>query len=158
MSKKQKQKYPNVPDDVLQEYKESFDMFDVNQNGTLSKNEISNMLKKLGQPGKPNEVNQILSQMGKANANEISFDEFVEFMRQFHLSHNKTSTDEVIEAFQVFDRDHNGFLSVQEFKYILMNLGNKFSEEEVKEIFDESDMNSDGKLAYREFVEFWQEQ
>ena len=55
-------------------------------------------------------------------------------------------------------KNHNGVLSLSEFKHILMDLGQKFTEEEVNEIFDESDLNKDGNLDYREFVEFWQEQ
>ena len=37
MSKKQN-KYKNVPDDLLEEYQEIFDSYDVNGNGVIDKN------------------------------------------------------------------------------------------------------------------------
>ena len=88
----------------------------------------------------------------------ISFDEFIWFMKEYHLSKNKTDTDEVVGAFQVFDKNNNGVLSIREFKHILTDLGNKFSEEEVEEMFKEVDLDRDGNISYKEFVEFWQEQ
>jgi calmodulin len=64
-------------------------------------------------------------------------------MKEYHLSKNKTDTDEVVGAFQVFDKNNNGVLSIREFKHILTDLGNKFSEEEVEEMFKEVDLDRD---------------
>ena len=68
------------------------------------------------------------------------------------------STDDIINAFEIFDKNHDGTISINEFKHILMDLGQKLSEEEVEEIFQDIDFNEDGKINYREFVEFWQQQ
>ena len=156
MSKKQN-KYKNVPDDLLEEYQEIFDSYDVNGNGVIDKKEMEAVLERLGQPATSKQIQKIFDELGSTNQ-QITFDEFIEFIKKYHLSKNKNSTDEIIGAFQVFDKNHNGVLSLSEFKHILMDLGQKFTEEEVNEIFDESDLNKDGNLDYREFVEFWQEQ
>ena len=156
MSKKQN-KYKNVPDDLLEEYQEIFDSYDVNGNGVIDKKEMEAVLEKLGQPATLKQIQKVFDELGSTNQ-QITFDEFIEFIKKYHLSKNKNSTDEIIGAFQVFDKNHNGVLSISEFKHILMHLGQKFTEEEVNEIFDESDLNKDGNLDYREFVEFWQEQ
>lgn len=156
MSKKQN-KYKNVPDDLLEEYQEIFDSYDVNGNGVIDKKEMEAVLERLGQPATSKQIQKIFDELGSTNQ-QITFDEFIEFIKKYHLSKNKNSTDEIIGAFQVFDKNHNGVLSLSEFKHILMDLGQKFTEEEVNEIFNESDLNKDGNLDYREFVEFWQEQ
>ena len=156
MSKKQN-KYKNVPDDLLEEYQEIFDSYDVNGNGVIDKKEMEAVLERLGQPATSKQIQKVFDELGSTNQ-QITFDEFIEFIKKYHLSKNKNSTDEIIGAFQVFDKNHNGVLSLSEFKHILMDLGQKFTEEEVNEIFDESDLNKDGNLDYREFVEFWQEQ
>ena len=156
MSKKQN-KYKNVPDDLLEEYQEIFDSYDVNGNGVIDKKEMEAVLEKLGQPATSKQIQKVFDELGSTNQ-QITFDECIEFIKKYHLSKNKNSTDEIIGAFQVFDKNHNGVLSISEFKHILMDLGQKFTEEEVNEIFDESDLNKDGNLDYREFVEFWQEQ
>ena len=156
MSKKQS-KYKNVPDDLLEEYQEIFDSYDVNGNGVIDKKEMEAVLEKLGQPATSKQIQKVFDELGSTNQ-QITFDEFIEFIKKYHLSKNKNSTDEIIGAFQVFDKNHNGVLSLSEFKHILMDLGQKFTKEEVNEIFSESDLNQDGNLDYREFVEFWQEQ
>lgn len=156
MSKKQG-KYKNVPDDLLEEYQEIFDSYDVNGNGVIDKKEMEAVLQKLGQPATSKQIQKVFDELGSTNE-QITFDEFIEFIKKYHLSKNKNSTDEIIGAFQVFDKNHNGVLSLSEFKHILMDLGQKFTEEEVNEIFNESDLNKDGNLDYKEFVEFWQEQ
>ena len=156
MSKKQN-KYKNVPDDLLEEYQEIFDSYDANGNGVIDKKEMEAVLEKLGQPATSKQIQKVFDELGSTNQ-QITFDEFIEFIKKYHLSKNKNSTDEIIGAFQVFDKNHNGVLSISEFKHILMDLGQRFTEEEVNEIFDESDLNKDGNLDYREFVEFWQEQ
>lgn len=156
MSKKQN-KYKNVPDDLLEEYQEIFDSYDVNGNGVIDKKEMEAVLERLGQPATSKQIQKVFDELGSTNQ-QITFDEFIEFIKKYHLSKNKNSTDEIIGAFQVFDKNHNGVLSLSEFKHILMDLGQKFTEEEVNEIFNESDLNKNGNLDYKEFVEFWQEQ
>ena len=156
MSKKQN-KYKNVPDDLLEEYQEIFDSYDVNGNGVIDKKEMEAVLERLGQPATSKQIQKVFDELG-STSQQITFDEFIEFIKKYHLSKNKNSTDEIIGAFQVFDKNHNGVLSLSEFKHILMDLGQKFTEEEVNEIFNESDLNKDGNINYKEFVEFWQEQ
>lgn len=157
MSKNQKGKFKNVPDDLLEEYQEIFDSYDVNGNGVIDKKEMETILQKLGQPATSKQIEKVFNELGNSKS-QLTFEEFIEFIKKYHLSKNKNSTDDVIGAFQVFDRNHNGVLSLSEFKHILMDLGQKFSEEEVNDLFKESDLNKDGNLDYREFVTFWQEQ
>lgn len=157
MSKNQKGKFKNIPDDLLEEYQEIFDSYDVNGNGVIDKKEMESILQKLGQPATSKQIEKVFNELGNSKS-QLTFEEFIEFIKKYHLSKNKNSTDDVIGAFQVFDRNHNGVLSLSEFKHILMDLGQKFSEEEVNDLFKESDLNKDGNLDYREFVTFWQEQ
>ena len=147
MSKKQN-KYKNVPDDLLEEYQEIFDSYDVNGNGVIDKKEMEAVLERLGQPATSKQIQKVFDELGSTNQ-QITFDEFIEFIKKYHLSKNKNSTDEIIGAFQVFDKNHNGVLSLSEFKHILMDLGQKFTEEEVNEIFNESDLNKNGNLDYK---------
>jgi calmodulin len=44
------------------------------------------------------------------------------------------SEEEILEAFKVFDKDGNGFISAAELRHIMTNLGEKLSDEEVDEM------------------------
>ena len=149
----------NIPKEVLSEYKEIFDSYDINKNGKIERKEMKIILKKLGKNGIQEEIDEIWRAMNKIESDStISFDDFIEFINRFNLTKNSMSTDDIINAFEIFDRNHDGTISINEFKHILMDLGQKLSEEEVEEIFQDIDFNEDGKINYREFVEFWQQQ
>ena len=60
-----------------------------------------------------------------------------------------TDTDEEIkEAFRVFDKDGNGFISAAELRHVMTNLGEKLTDEEVDEMIREADIDGDGQVNY----------
>ena len=148
-----------IPEEVFAEYQDLFDSYDLNKNGKIERKEMKTILKKLGKEGTEEEIEQIWKSMNKIESDStISFNDFIEFIKRFNLSKNTMSTDDIINAFEIFDKNHDGTLSINEFKHILMDLGQKFSEDEVNEIITEIDLDKNGKINYRDFVEFWQEQ
>ena len=80
----------------------------------------------------------------------ISFDEFVWLMSQD--LHDDDIEDEIRDAFRVFDREGNGFISVIDLKDVLGKIGEKLSPDEVEELIGEADIDGDGNIYYDEFV------
>lgn len=64
----------------------------------------------------------------------------------------KNTQEEILEAFKVFDKDGNGFISAAELRHIMTNLGEKLTDEEVDEMIREADIDGDGQINYEEFV------
>jgi calmodulin len=62
------------------------------------------------------------------------------------------SQEEIEEAFKVFDKDGNGYISAAELRHVMTSLGEKLSEEEVDEMIREADVDGDGQINYQEFV------
>lgn len=62
------------------------------------------------------------------------------------------SEEEVREAFKVFDKDGNGFISAAELRHVMTNLGEKLSDTEVEEMIREADTDGDGQINYDECV------
>ena len=56
--------------------------------------------------------------------------------------------DEMLEAFKTFDRDGNGFLSMAELRYVMVNIGEKLTDDELEEMMREADVDGDGKINY----------
>jgi calmodulin len=148
------EKKHNISDEKLEEFKEAFDLVDTNEDGRINVDEITKVLKTFGQEKTKEEIKEMISDIDADNSGEIDFDEFVTFMIKVQ-SEDLTEEEEVIRAFETFDKDKNGYLTIDELRHILTTLGDKFTDEEVDEIFREADVNRDGKLEYKEFVKFW---
>ena len=65
----------------------------------------------------------------------------------------------VIQAFRDFDKNDDGKITNQEFKYILTHVGeNKFSDKEVDELFKDCNINENEELDYEDFLMLWKKQ
>ena len=65
------------------------------------------------------------------------------------------SKEEIHEAFWVFDKDGNGYISAAELCHVMTNLGEKLTDEEVDEMIREADIDGDGQVNYEEFVHIY---
>ena len=64
------------------------------------------------------------------------------------VSNPRDSEDEIREAFRVFDRDGNGYISAVELRHVMTNLGEKLTDDEVDELIREIDVDNDGQVNY----------
>jgi calmodulin len=146
-----------ISEEERQQYKEAFDMFDDDNSGFITVNEIYRVMRNNGYEMPMEEIKAMVADLDDDNSGHITFDEFMKFMKKVKADDNSplSEEDEVLRAFQTFDKDKSGYISCLEFRHILCNLGDKLTSEEVDEIFKEADLNHDGKLEYKEFIDFW---
>ena len=62
--------------------------------------------------------------------------------------------EELIYAFNVYDKNQTGGIPTSNFLEIMKNLklGEHVSQQEIMEIIKEADLNNDGEINYKEFV------
>ena len=70
----------DVPPDKLSEYKEAFDMFDIDHNGAISIQEISKIMKNFGNPMKEDEIKKMIKPIDSDSDGKVTFEEFVTLM------------------------------------------------------------------------------
>lgn len=80
----------------------------------------------------------------------IDFDEFLVMMAK--KMKESDSEEEIRQAFRLFDKDGDGFISPAELKTVMLNLGEKLTNEEVEEMIKEADSDKDGMVNYEEFA------
>lgn len=91
-------------------------------------------------------MNKIIKQLNPTGNGTIDFSEFLTMMAR--KMKETDSEDELREAFKVFDKDGNGFISSAELRHVMRNLGEKLTDEEVDEMIKEADIDGDGQVNY----------
>ena len=147
----------DIPLDKIEEYREAFNMFDLNKDGLLSAEEIFKMLKNYGYPMPKDEIKRMIAKIDSDGDMRIDFEEFITLIQSQTIFIDETDDDAILRAFKSFDKDHDGKIPNSEFRFLLNNLGNIFSKEETEELFRISNLNDEGELDYVKFIEFWKE-
>lgn len=55
---------------------------------------------------------------------------------------------EMRDAFRVFDKDGNGYISKSELKSVMHSLGEKLNDQEIEEMIRAADADKDGAINY----------
>ena len=74
-----------------------------------------------------------------------------------HNNYNEEELNEVIKAFEYFDINHRGKVSISELIKVLSSFGNIMTEEEIYNIFKAAgiDYNNNEEIDYNQFINFW---
>ena len=58
------------------------------------------------------------------------------------------------DAFNIFDKDQDGYLARHEFESAMKNLGDGLNEEELEKMLKNAPYDKAGKLSYEKFVAY----
>ncbi|AFZ79692.1 calmodulin, putative [Theileria equi strain WA] len=139
-----------LSEEQIAEFKEAFSLFDKDGDGSITTKELGTIMRSLGQNPTEAELQDMINEIDTNGSGAIDFPEFLILMAR-KMKEGDTE-EELVQAFKVFDRDGNGFISAQELRHVMTNLGEKLTNEEVDEMLREADVDGDGKINYEEFV------
>ncbi|CAE7820665.1 RAD5B [Symbiodinium sp. CCMP2592] len=111
----------------ISEFYETFKLFDEDKDDKLSLKEFGTLLSSLGQNPTEQELQDWIGGDGEHDT-RIDFHTFLSLMSR-KLKETDTE-EELIEAFKVFDRDRDGFISASELRTSMTNLGEKLNDTE----------------------------
>lgn len=128
-------------------------MFDKDGNGVISMEEFRGVLQQLGQDPTDEELTFMMKSVDTDQNGVVDFDEFVTMMRS-HLTDagsKPTAEDELQEVFSVFDKDKDGYISFDELKLAMINLGERLTTEELKAMMVAADKDGNELIDFDEF-------
>lgn len=132
------------------EYKEAFALFDSDGDGTITTKELGVVMRSLGQTPTEAELKDMIAEVDANKDGTIDFKEFLGLMSR--QSKGRDSQEELREAFKVFDKDGNGYISAAELRHVMTSLGEKLTDEEVDAMMKEADADGDGQVDIEEFT------
>ncbi|MCJ1405472.1 hypothetical protein MMC11_008700 [Xylographa trunciseda] len=150
----------SLTEEQVSDFKEAFSLFDKNGDGQITSKELGTVMRSLGQNPSESELQDMINEVDADNNGTIDFPEFLTMMAR--KMKDTDSEDEIranshlayqCEAFKVFDRDNNGFISAAELRHVMTSIGEKLTDDEVDEMIREADQDGDGRIDYNEFVQ-----
>ena len=132
-----------------EEFRKIFNLFDLNGDGRLTKEELVMVLNKVmtAEEAKA-EVDRILEII---DVDGNGFIEYEEFLRAAMSKERLLTKENLQNAFNLFDKDKSGKICIEELRNVLgadINISN----EVWTQIISEIDVNNDGEICYKEFA------
>ena len=90
----------NLTDEQIAEFKEAFQIFDKDGDGSITTKELGTVMRSLGQNPSDDEIRQMIIDVDEDKSETIDFKEFLGLMAK-KMKEND-SEDELIEAFKMF--------------------------------------------------------
>ena len=132
-----KQILDSLTEDDLQVLQEAFTMYDKNHDGTITTKELSTVMRSLGQNPTDAEVQDIINEVDVDGSGSMEFPEFCVMMVK-KMAETDTE-NEIREAYRVFDKDGDGYITRSEMRMIFAALPERLSNEEIEEMLDAAD-------------------
>eukprot|EP01060_Flectonema_neradi_P003689 TRINITY_DN1238_c1_g1_i1.p2 TRINITY_DN1238_c1_g1~~TRINITY_DN1238_c1_g1_i1.p2 ORF type:complete len:148 (+),score=36.08 TRINITY_DN1238_c1_g1_i1:57-500(+) len=132
-----------------EQIKEAFNLFDADGSGAVDLEEMSLAMKGLGFEIPKNELLEMVKAIDKDGNSLIEFDEFEKMVTE--KMSQRDSPQEVLKAFNLFDLDKTGFVTVQNMIDVTRMLGETTGPDVLKDFIKEADTDKDGKLSFKEW-------
>lgn len=114
-----------------EELKNTFDLFDEDQGGTIDPQEIEKVLEELGLKGRSKIVFEMINGLRELNR-PIKFDEFLEIVAS--KVGDAKSREGIAKVFELWDNEGNGVADFNSFKRIARELGETLNDDELVEM------------------------
>ena len=136
----------------LAEFREIFDLVDKDKGGSISRDELGELMDTLGIRASKEEIDLMINEIDEDNNGEIDFEEFVAVMSR-KVNANYTS-EEVKSAFKAFEMDgSSGYVTIDSLRKALMSYGTeKLSLQQANDLLSQLEQDSKGRVNYIDYV------
>ncbi|XP_017075172.1 neo-calmodulin [Drosophila eugracilis] len=130
--------------------KDAFKILDKENEGAITSKEIMQVIRLLGRQPNESEVMSMINEVDTDGNGSIAVTEFCNVI--LRKMRDTSKEEELRDAFRVFDKQNNGYISATELRSIFMALGEHIDDEELDEMIREYDLDQDNHINFEEFV------
>ena len=134
----------------VKEFTFQFLLFDKDGDDHISTTELGTLIRSLGMYPTNCEVQAMLDMVDADRSGTVSKEDFLKLMAT-QVTRVETE-DDVRDAFRLFDKTSDNFISAAELRHILTNLGEKLTEDQVDELIADADVDGDHQINYDELI------
>ena len=128
----------DLTDQQIIEFREAFQAFDKDGNGSISTKELGTVMRSLGQNLSEAEIKQMIEIVDEDKSGTIDFKEFLNLMARNMKIVNKE--EELLDALNTLDQDGSGKISKYKLRNIILKTDKKMTGEEIEEIIKTFDI------------------
>ncbi|XP_023706023.1 troponin C isoform X1 [Cryptotermes secundus] len=141
-------------DQKMQIMRKAFQMFDTTKSGFIETLKISTILNTMGQLFDDAELQNLIDETDPEASGKVNFDGFCRIAAHFlEEEDSEAMQEELKEAFRLYDREGNGYITTQTLREILAALDDKLGPEDLDGIIAEIDTDGSGTVDFDEFME-----
>ena len=118
-----------------------------NKSGNITQEELSDCFEKYSITLPEEDINECLSKYGLTEPGKMTLQEFLLCCGSI----TESTLIQYIEAFNLFDRDNDGYISKSDLKIYLTSLGENVNDQDIDNIFKEVNPEEDGLINFEEF-------
>lgn len=141
-----------IQSEQLKQLKDIFMRFDMDSDGSLTQLELAALLRALGLKPTGDQLHILLADMDSNGNGLVEFDELVALILPDISEQVLINQEQLMEVFQSFDRDSNGYITAAELAGSMAKMGHPLSYRELSDMMREADTNGDGVLSFNEFA------
>ncbi|KAJ6642363.1 Troponin C, isoform 1 [Pseudolycoriella hygida] len=144
----------DIPKDQVVLLKNAFDAFDQEKNGYIEAQMVGTILSMLGHSLDDKMLAEIIAEVDDDGSGQIEFAEFCTLAARFLVEEDaEAMQQELKEAFRLYDKEGNGYITTDVLREILKELDDKITNEDLDMMIEEIDSDGSGTVDFDEFME-----
>ncbi|XP_064085615.1 troponin C, isotype gamma-like [Macrobrachium nipponense] len=144
----------SLEEDQIEALRKAFDSFDTEKQGFITADTVATILRMMGVKISEKNLAEVITDTAKDGSGQLEFPQFVDLAAKFLIEEDEEALKaELREAFRIYDKEGNGFITTDVLREILQEIDNKLTPADLDGIIEEVDEDGSGTLDFDEFME-----
>ena len=143
------EKFVDIPDDLMNQYRDAFKLFDKNGDGVIDIHEFGDVTKSIGMSQSEEGLKSMIDTIGSKG--EVTFSQFLSVMTG--KMKNVDTKNEVLRAFKVLDAEHLGKISETDLRHKIRVFYSGMEDADIDALIADAKPDAEGMINYVQFVD-----
>jgi Ca2+-binding EF-hand superfamily protein len=139
-----------ISDELLEELKDAFDIFDKTGAETCAANDLGGMLQSVGLNPITADIKKVIVD-SELEGKQIDFPTFVSIYEQFKKRPTIAAYADLLEAFKTYDREGNGQISGAQLRNMMTIMGDAITDQQYTDCLTAFE-DGDGEVKYEPMI------